>query len=217
MDGDALSHCRCFLRTPSQALTREQERKQTDQSLYFTETFETGSKMQRKYWLTTVAESLKAKGRENLRRKRVQRRLHEEQDRKKEWRMKERRLLWSLYPLFSHRASRSPLAVLALPWPVEASLQAPATPSSLDPIPARCSPKAGKPLGGDWLPLLKIRAVLKVAWLWIMSTQNQIGPLAYSWVTGVWNPAHPLCRSVQWHLMAHRLCPVTGLHNKPVT
>jgi hypothetical protein len=72
MDRDALSHCRCFLQTPSKALTREQERKQTDRSLYFTKTFETGTKMQRKYWLTKVAESLKTNGRENLRGKRVQ-------------------------------------------------------------------------------------------------------------------------------------------------
>jgi hypothetical protein len=114
MDRDALSHCRCFLQTPSKALTREQERKQTDRSLYFTKTFETGTKMQRKYWLTKVAESLKTNGRENLRGKRVQRRLHEVQVRKKERRMQERRLLWSLYRLFSHRAFRSPLGVLAL-------------------------------------------------------------------------------------------------------
>jgi hypothetical protein len=60
MDRDALSHCRCFLQTPSKALTIEQERKQTDRSLHFTKTFETGTKMQRKYWLT-LAESLKAK------------------------------------------------------------------------------------------------------------------------------------------------------------
>jgi sialic acid synthase SpsE len=73
-----------FLQKPSKALTREQERKQIDRSLYFTKTFETGTKMQRKYWLTTVAESLKANGRENLRGKRVQRRLHEVQDRKSE-------------------------------------------------------------------------------------------------------------------------------------
>jgi hypothetical protein len=34
-------------------------------------------------------------------------------------------------------------------------------------------------------------------------------------VSGVWDPTHPLCHSVQWRLMAHWLCPMLG-SSRPV-